>query len=54
MQTLLFLMASLNAGETTSLFESAEKAQEQEEQQQQQQKEQHFIIKPKTATGENK
>jgi thymidine kinase len=48
METLLFLMASINAGKTISLFECAEKAQEQ-----QQQEEQPFTIKPKL-TGENK
>ena len=46
-ETLLILLASLFAGETTTLFECAEKAQEQEEQQ-------PFIIKPKTKAGENK
>lgn len=46
--TLNILLTSLFAGETVTLFECAEKAQEQEEQQQ------PFTIKPKTKAGENK
>lgn len=53
METLLNLMASINAGKTTTIYECAEKACNQEEQQQEE-KEQLFKIKPKTITGENK
>jgi len=45
METLNILLTSLFAGETVTLFECAEKAQQEE---QQQQEKQHFIIKPKT------